>query len=344
MTRRVAVFGLGGTIVMGAPTGQSGVRPSLTAAHLVASVPGLAALGVELVARDVRSLPSASLTFADLRALGAEIAAAVADGVDGVVVTQGTDTLEETAYALDLTYRGDQPVVLTGAMRNPTLPGADGPANLFAAVVTALDPGARGRGVLVAFADEIHAAARVRKAHTSSVTAFTSPVGGPLGQVVEGRPRWLNRSGRRTLVPPSTQDVRVGLVVAALGDDGWQLPLLAERCDGLVVAAFGAGHVPQTWVPTLSELAARMPVVLASRAGAGPVLTHTYGYPGSEQDLLGRGLIGAGFLDPYKARVLLGLALAAGADRDQLAAAFAVAGGGDIAAGGDIAGDVAWPW
>jgi len=278
---------------------------------------------------DFRRLPGASLSFADLAMLAAAIRARIASGADGVVVVQGTDTLEETAYLLDLRYPGPQPVVVTGAMRNPTLAGADGPANILAAVQVAAGRQARDQGVLVVFADEIHAARRVRKTHSTSVAAFASPDGGPLGYLVEGTPRLLNRLDHRTVVP-DTGDERVPAVAVhtvTLGDDGALLAGAADRIDGLVIAAFGAGHVPERLVPVLADLAARIPVVLASRTGSGPVLRSTYAFPGSERDLRERGLIPAGFLDPLKARLLLHALLTAGGDRARITAAFAVAGG-----------------
>ncbi len=278
---------------------------------------------------DFRRLPGASLSFADLAMLAAAIRARIASGADGVVVVQGTDTLEETAYLLDLRYPGPQPVVVTGAMRNPSMAGADGPANILAAVQVAAGRQARDQGVLVVFADEIHAARRVRKTHSTSVAAFASPDGGPLGYLVEGTPRLLNRLDHRTVVP-DTGDERVPAVAVhtvTLGDDGALLAGAADRIDGLVIAAFGAGHVPERLVPVLADLAARIPVVLASRTGSGPVLRSTYAFPGSERDLRERGLIPAGFLDPLKARLLLHALLTAGGDRARITAAFAVAGG-----------------
>lgn len=322
--RRVAVFGLGGTIAMSTAE-AGGVAPALTAAQLLASVPGLAETGIDVAVRDFRNVPSASLSFADIHALGAAFGQ-VRD-VDGIVVTQGTDTVEETSYLVELAYQSDIPIVFTGAMRNPTLAGADGPANLLAAVVVAADPHAHGHGTLVVFADEIHAARRVRKTHTASTATFRSPDGGPLGYVVEGKPRWLNRIGPgvRVATPP-VRDVRVGLVTATLGDDAEVLAAVAERVDGLVMAAFGAGHVPETLVGPLEKAAAAIPVVLASRTDSGPALTHTYGFPGSERDLLARGLIPAGFLGPIKARILLHTLLAAGADRSAISEMFIAAG------------------
>ena len=331
------MISLGGTIAMTASAG-GGVTPALTADELLAAVPGLAETDVTVETIDFRRLPGASLGFEDLTAVAALIRDRTASGVDGVVVVQGTDTIEETAYLLDLYHTGSQPVVVTGAMRNPTMAGADGPANLLAAVQTAASSAARDLGCLVVLADEIHAARRVRKTHSTAGSTFQSPNGGPLGYVVEGQARLLNGLSFRTAVPSPTGDrmPRVPLVVVALGDDGVVFDCLDDRVDGVVIAGFGAGHLPQHLVPAVQELARRQPVVLASRTGAGSVLANTYGFPGSERDLLGKGLIAAGFLDPYKARILLRTLLAAGADHKMIAAAFAVAGGYTHQDG--------WPW
>jgi L-asparaginase len=325
---RVVVFGLGGTIAMTADA-SGGVVPALSADQLVAAVPGLVETGIAVEVDDFRRVPGASLTFDDLAALAAAIEARLEAGSDGVVITQGTDTIEETAYLLDLVHTRPEPVVVTGAMRNPTLAGADGPGNLLAAVETAASLQARDLGALVVFADEIHAAARVRKTHATSGHTFVSANGGPLGYLVEGEPRVLNHPTDRTTVSAAARPraVEVGLVTMVLGDSGALLRAAADSCDGLVVAGFGVGHVPARVVDILTGIAAAMPVVLASRTGAGSVLAHTYAFPGSESDLLSRGLISSGFLDPLKARILLHSLLVAGHDQARIRTAFAQAGG-----------------
>ena len=325
----MVVFGLGGTIAMTA-TSSGGVTPSLSAAQLLAAVPGLDRSGIDVTVVDFRRLPGASLSVADITALSATVAQHLADGADGAVVVQGTDTIEETAYLLDLLHAGNQPVVVTGAMRSPTQAGADGPANILAAIQVAAGADFRGQGTLVVFADQVHAARRVRKTHSTSLATFQSPDSGPVGQLVEGVPVVLNRLAHRTVVPAAGEvprQPRVGLVTVSFDDDGVLLDGLSGRVDGLVVAAFGAGHVPDRLVPALADLARDLPVVLATRTGSGPVLASTYAFPGSESDLLARGLIRAGFLDPLKARVLLLALLATGAGEGTVRAAFGVAGG-----------------
>src|SRR6201996_6882551 len=183
---KVVLFTLGGTIASTPAAG--GVVPRLSGADLLTSVPGLDRAGLEVKVHDFRQVPSSSLTIGDILDLAVAIREQVGAGADGVVVSQGTDTIEETVFLLDLLYDGDAPVVFTGAMRHPMLAGADGPANLLAAVTVAASPQARGLGCLVVFGDEIHAARFVRKAHTTSITAFISPPTGPLGGVGAGRP------------------------------------------------------------------------------------------------------------------------------------------------------------
>jgi L-asparaginase len=320
---RVSILSLGGTIAM-AGQGASGVVPALSAEDLVAAVPVLAEVA-SIEASSFRMVPSAHLKLDDVVALAGEVVRRVGSGADGVVVTQGTDTLEEVVFALDLLLEADAPVVVTGAMRNPTLPGADGPANLLASVRVAASQVARGLGALVVLNDEIHAARFVQKTHSASPAAFQSPITGPIGWVAEGTPRVVLRPPRRhrVAVPADAPDRPVALVTAALGDDGRTLDAL-ERLgyEGLVVEAFGGGHLPDAWMEALSRLAASMPVVYASRTGRGEMLRGTYGFPGSETDLRARGLIPAGFLDGPKARVLLSLLLRGGAPREEMARAF----------------------
>jgi len=288
----------------------------------VAAVPELSDVA-DVDAESFRQVPGAHLSFDDLVALADRIDEAVTSGVAGVVVTQGTDTLEETSFFLDLVLAVEAPVVFTGAMRNPTLPGADGPANLLASVQVAASAAARGRGVLVVMNDEIHAARFVGKRHSTAPSAFRSAVG-PIGWVTEGRPRIpVSLPASLNLPRDGVRPAQVGLVTACLDDSGGVVAAAAESgLEGLVVEALGGGHVPATLVEPLAAAAERMPVVLASRTGQGETLRSTYGFPGSETDLIDRGLIPGGWLDGPKARVLLTALLRAGSDADAVRNGF----------------------
>lgn len=310
----VAIGALGGTIAMTA-SDAGGVTPSLSAADLVTATPGLED-EAEIVVETLARLSSAALDERIVLSALDWARTVVDDGAVGAVLTQGTDTLEETAYLLDLLWDRPEPLVLTGAMRAPEAAGADGPANLLTAVRCAVEPASRGRGVLVAMAEEIHDAARVAKADSMSPAAFVSPGFGPVGRSVEEKIRYATPAGRRQVLdPPTDTGHRVALIAAHLGDDGRLLRLVADEPDlsGVVIAALGAGHVSPSAAEAIGALLERVPVVFATRAGAGPTATRTYGYPGSEMDLRRRGAVGAGWLSPQKARLLLWVLTAGGA-------------------------------
>ena len=321
----MTIFSLGGTIASTNTVGAvGGVTPQLGASEIVRAVPQLQEVA-ELETVAFRQIASSDLGLPDLIALAAEIIKRFNAGVTGVVVTQGTDTLEETSFALDLLVRASQPVVVTGAMRNPTVAGPDGPANLLAATQVAVAPQATGLGTLVVLNDEIHAARFVRKTHTSSPGTFRSPTVGPLGWIAEGRPRIAFRLPPLKGAPFSVNEEvpAIALLKSALGDDSRLIKQLeAIGYAGLVIEGFGGGHVPSRVVPALEDLATRMPVVLASRTGSGELLRETYGFSGSERDLLSRGLISSGVLDGLKSRILLSLLLAAGSDLEGARRAF----------------------
>ncbi|WP_329787507.1 asparaginase [Lentzea sp. DG1S-22] len=309
MSSQVAVASLGGTITM---TGSGAVSPTLGAGDLVR---GLEVGEIATLA----TVPGASLTFTTLLEAFDWADEQVSGGAAGVVVVQGTDTLEETAYFFDCLWPHDEPVVVTGAMRHPGLPGADGPANLTAAVAVAAAPNSRGRGALLVLNDEVHAARWVRKTHSSLPNAFES-FPGPLGLVVEGSPRYFHPAHRLTALPRPLDAPAVPLIEATVDDDGSILDWL--DVGGTVVAATGVGHVSAGMAEAISR--ARFPVVVATRTGAGTTFRDTYGFVGSESDLIQRGAVMAGWLCPRKARVLLRLALGAMAPIEDV---FAVRGG-----------------
>lgn len=321
----VAVFGLGGTIASAAAA-DGGAVPSRPITELLDEW-GCVPANVRVVGTQFRMVASSELTLLDVVELAAEVRRAQQSGARGVVVAQGTDTIEETAFALDVLLSDVTiPVVVTGAMRHPSVPGSDAPANIASALDVAISESARGERVMVVLNDEIHAALFVRKAHTSSPAAFTSWPVGPLGWVTEREvqlPLGVSIPRTELALPENAVMPRVPLVSIGLGDAGESLRAIgATSPDGLVIEAMGGGHVPGDLAEDIGELASRIPLIVTSRTGAGSMLQSTYSFEGSERDLLEQGVVLGGFLTTSKARVFAQLLLAAGLSRTAVAHRF----------------------
>lgn len=314
---RLSIASLGGTVSMRAGALGCGVRPKMGCDEQLANVPQLREMA-HLEVATLGLLPSASLGFAALLDVLAWARGEVERGAQAVILTQGTDSLEETAYFLDLLWPFDAPLVMTGAMRAASQPGNDGPANLLAAAQVALAQGSRGRGVLVVMNDQVHAAARVRKTASLAMAAFESPGCGPLGEVVEGLVVYRQSAGRREVLPlPHRTEHCVALLEACLDADTVLLQAVVTLgYEGLVIAGFGAGHVSSSWSEVLDDLAPTLPVIVATRTGSGPTARATYGFAGGEIDLQAKGVHMAGQLCPRKCRILLWLLIGTG--RQQL--------------------------
>jgi L-asparaginase len=330
---RIHVLALGGTIAT-RPDASGIMQMGAGADDLVKAVPLLATLA-DIEAETVSRVGSHSLSFDQIHALAAKITAAAADGV---IVTQGTDTLEETAFLLDLLVERDIPVIVTAAMRNPALTSADGPGNLLAAVRVAADPWMRAHakalGVMAVMLDEVYAAADAIKAHPTRLNAFASPQTGPIAALVEDRVVPLSlpvrdaiEVARRRLGKAVGVAQPVALLWMGLDEPGHLIEAMLRAPDrlgyrGVVVGAMGGGHVPERLADLMGRLAASIPTVISPRAGGGPMLRHTYGGPTSEIALRKAGLIWGGRLHPLKARVLLETCLRVGLGRDTIAEVF----------------------
>ena len=315
--RPVRLIAAGGTIAM---RGERAV-PALDAAGLIEQLPQLAAVPA-LEAETATTLPGPQLSLRVALEIARRAAEAARAG-EGVVITTGTDTMEELAVLCAFLYRADSPIVLTGANRPGSNPGADGPANLLDAVAVAGSPGLVGPGVLVVFGGEIHAAMSVRKVDSTGPAAFGSPLTGPVGRVVEGRV-WMHAFPIRPVpLEVSRLEQRVPIVTAALGDDGDFLGTAAAAADGLVLVALGAGHVSPGMLRELRTATERVPVVVTCRPDRSSMLFSTYGFEGAEPDVRGSGAICAPFLSPPGARIALLCCLGAGLERAQLAQALA---------------------
>jgi L-asparaginase len=340
----VQYFALGGTIAT-MPAESGAMKQGLGADDLIRMVPALADVA-DVQGETVAHLGSTNLTI-DVMLRLAERIEALSDAV-GVVVSQGTDTLEETSFILDCVLAPTVPVVFTAAMRNPRLTSADGAGNLLASVRTAVSPWIHEHveqiGVVVTVLDHVYAPFDVAKTETSRIDTFRSPATGPLATLIEERlvPLSLPVRGWKRAVDaalgarPASRLLAAGrkpvaLLWGALDDPARLLDaLLADPKHlgyaGVVVGGMGGGHVQEGQVERLKTLNERIPVLIAPRAGGGPLLASTYEGPGSEIGLRRAGMIFSGRLHPLKTRLLLELLLRAGVDRAGIAGVFAACG------------------
>lgn len=317
-SKRLTVIHTGGTIASRPQQGgELGVTP-----QAVPHTPELAGVTV----RDLSpfTLPSPHIKPQHMLQL-AHLIAEVAPQSDGIVVTHGTDTLEETAYALHLLVDTAVPVVLTGSMRHQAEASWDGPGNLLDAAGVALDRQTRGRGPLVVFGGDIFDARTVTKVHSTSVDAFGG-YPGPIGRIdrLEGHNhvRYFARPEERPVYQPQILSARVEILYAYAGWEGEGFSEALSRADGLVIAALGAGNLPAELLPLIRDAGpSGKPIIIATRTDAGAVIP-AYGYAGGGATLAAAGAIAASFLNAHKARILLLVLLSLGFSREQIAATF----------------------
>jgi L-asparaginase len=307
--RQIAILTTGGTIAMQHDAAAGGAVPTLGVDDFtVALPPGLPELWTE----EVVNLPSSHFTLGTLETIRERVAGLVGEsGVAGVVITHGTDVLEETAILLDLTVPGHKPIVLTGAMRAASDVGYEGYANLLAAVRVAAAPQARGLGAVVVLNDQVHAARYVTKMHTLSPATFQSPGWGPVGRV-EGDAVVVGHLPERRVLPWRGLEPNVSLLKLGVGVGVDLLEdVLARGVRGVVIETLGGGRVPPWWLPAIERaLDKGVVVVIASRCPTGRIWD-SYGYPGAYRTLDGLGCFFAEGLNGQKARVKLMVVLAA---------------------------------
>lgn len=313
--KKIIVLTTGGTIAMKSAPDGLGVVPAVSGADLVQAVPGLDRL-CEIETREFSNIPSCQMTPQKMLSLAHEVKKALADpAVNGVVITHGTDTVEESAFFLDTVLDENKPVVFTAAMRDAGGISPDGPKNILCAVRTALAREAADLGVLVVLNEQIHSAREVAKTHAANTAAFASPYWGPLGYADDDSVVILRKPVPREHFFPEHVDNEAHLLKMTAGMPSDLLDwLIDQNAAGIVIEGFGRGNVP----PAIQESMIRavkkgIPVVLASRTGSGRP-AHAYGYAGGGRISWENGIIFAGELTGIKARLLLMLAL--GENRD----------------------------
>lgn len=319
----VAIVATGGTIAMKTDPVTHAPVPALSGADLVAAAPGLEKLA-RITVTEFSNIPSAEMGPDLWPSLTRTVEGLLGDPeIAGVVVLHGTDTLDTTAYFLDLTLRSDKPVVVIGAQRNASDPDSDGARNLLNAVRQILTPAAASLGVTVTLNHAINAAREVRKTHTHNVETFHSGETGYLGTIDEDRVVIRRTPTRRQTLPLPERLARIAIVSMYAGADGSQIRHAVESgAEGIVVAALGMGNVNAALLNAISSAIAQgVGIVIATKLENGRALP-VYGFPGGGSTLKAEGAVFADDLSPDKARVLALLALPITRDRDALQAYF----------------------
>ncbi|HEU0178945.1 MAG TPA: asparaginase [Blastocatellia bacterium] len=323
MKPRLATFFTGGTISMRFDPATGGAVPALSGEEIIAQVPGLGEIA-DFDVIDFGRWPGPHVTPSRMMELARAARGKLADeSVAGAVVTHGTDTLEETAYLLDLVLNQEKPIVFVGAMRNSSELSWDGPGNLRSAVRVAVDPQARGLGVIVAMNDQLIAAAEATKTHTESTDTFQSRDFGPLGIVDKDRVIVTRRPVERESIVTDRIEERVDVIKMVAGADGRFIDFaIDDGARGLVVEGLGRGNVPVAALPAIERAVnTGLPVVITSRCPRGRVLD-TYAYEGAGRQLRKMGAILGGMLPSHKARIKLMLELGAGYSVERIRKSF----------------------
>lgn len=323
MKKRIAIYFTGGTISMKYDPDIGAAVPALSGKEIIDNVPGLTeSVHIEIV--DFGRYPGPHMTTRLMMDLSVKVRETLArTDIDGVVVTHGTDTLEETAYLLDLTVAGEKPVVLVGAMRNSSEIGWDGPSNLLSAARVASSDSVRGLGVMVVMNETIIAAGEATKTHTESFDSFQGPNFGALGAIDKGEILIHHSPLGRINLNATEIAEPVWLIKMAAGVDSTLIEAAIDAgAKGLVIEALGRGNVPPDCVPGIKRaIALGIPVVIVSRCLRGRVY-ESYGYEGGGKHLRNLGVISGDFLNGQKARIKLSVALALTNEIDEIRSIF----------------------
>lgn len=310
MKKRIAVIFTGGTISMKVDERLAAAIPALSSEEIMSMVTNIDRIAdIEVIT--FGSYPGPHMTPEHIWELSTLVKNTISrDDIDGVVITHGTDSLEETAYFLDLNINCEKPIVFVAAMRNSSELGYDGPSNLSSAICTATSEDAKNKGVLIVLNNEVNSARETTKSHTLSLDTFKSLEFGPLGIVDNDEVIFYRNIIKHDHIETDTYEKKVALIKACVGiDSDYMDYALAHGTKGFIIEAMGRGNVPPDLVPGIANAIQKgIPVVIVSRCPMGRVLD-SYGYKGGGKDLRNLGAIFGGNLNGQKARIKLMLAL-----------------------------------
>jgi len=308
--KKVVIIFNGGTISMKVDPRLNAAVPGLSSEEIMSMVIGIEK-HAEIESVNFSNMPSPFVTPDDMMRLSKLVKENLnREDICGVVVTHGTDSLEETAFLLDLTIKNNKPVVVTGSMRNSSELGYDGPSNLSASICTVISEESKGRGVLVCLNDELNCASEVTKANSMSLNAFRTPVFGPVGIVDSNNAIYYRNSMSKQFIETDKIETNVELIKCVSGIDSSYINYCIDKgIKGIVIEGMGRGNIPPNMVAGVEHaIAAQIPVVLVSRCFEGRV-SDSYGYHGGGKELRSLGVIFADGMPGQKARVKLMLSL-----------------------------------
>ncbi len=323
MQKKIAIIFTGGTISMKIDPRIAAAIPAMSSEELMAMVINVDKLA-DIETINFSELPSPHITIEQLVELRATVLKLLQrNDIDGVVITHGTDSLEETAYYLDLSLKTAKPIVFVAAMRNASELGYDGPANLAAAICTAADETSRNKGVLIVMNNDINTALETTKTHTMSLNTFKSIEFGPLGIVDNNQVIYYRNIYKHHHIEVDSLSNNIHLIKTALGTDGKIIDYLIDNgAEGFVIEAMGRGNVPPGMIPAIKRaIANQLPVVIVSRCPSGRVLD-SYGYEGGGKHLRELGAVLGSNLNGQKARIKLMLAVAYSKDMEVIRGLF----------------------
>ena len=305
--KKILILHTGGTIAMSQDE-SGGVSTSQT--NPLMELPSKEIEEAELIVEDIFNVPSPLITPEHMLLIKQRIERGLdEEDISAVVITHGTDTLEETAYFLDITIGDKLPIVLTGAMRSSNEIGSDGLYNFKSAISVALSDDSVGKGTLVVMNDEIHTARFVTKTHTTNVATFRSPTFGPIGLIAKGGVRFYQELIRHESLTVTQTNGLIPIIKAYAGMSDTLELFTDTKIDGIVIEALGAGNLPPKTVPSIEKLLKKnIPVVLVSRCFNG-VTSAVYDYDGGGRQLQRKGVIFCDGINSQKARLKLLVAL-----------------------------------
>ena len=323
MRPRIVIIFTGGTIASKLDQEWGGVVPSLSGGEILAKIPGVRDIA-DIHIHEYGTFPGPHMTPERMLALSRIVQQyANSDEVDGIIVTHGTDTLEETAYFLDCSVRSEKPIIVIGAMRNSSQPDWDGPRNVRDAIHLAAHPDARGLGVVVCLGGIVSAASEASKTDTDDLTTFQSFDFGPLGRITNGHFLLHRRPLHREVFDVKDLPAFVPLLKSYAGMDATLIKASRDAdASAIVIEAFGVGNVtPAVFYELVTSVKEGLPVILVSRCPVGRI-EHTYAYEGAGRHLHEAGVVFADYLNGQKARIKVMCALGAGFDVEAIRRSF----------------------